>query len=166
VHGTKHRHLQLPVPPETTVAEFEVDLGAVVVVVVAAAVPVVAAEAPDDPDELDEEAPVPDVDDVEGDVARVVVAFAVVPGISLETTSPKPAAAPVATITTARDVRRTLAPARSLLLAPSSPGRASSGRPLGGFGCSMAASRLVGMLTEACHHAKLSALAQSARSPL
>jgi hypothetical protein len=164
VHGAKHRHLQLPVPPETTVAEFEVDLGAVVVV--AAEVPVLDAEAPDDPDELEEEAPVPDVDDVEGDVPGVVAAFAVVPGISFETTSPKPAAAPVATITTARDVRRTLAPARSRLLAPSSPGRVCSERSLRGFGCSMVASRLVGMLTEACHHAKLSALAQSARSPL
>jgi hypothetical protein len=135
------------------VADFEVELGAAVVVVVdaavpevAAVVPEVAAVVPEVPDELDEEDPDPDPNDAEVDVLRVVTAFAVVPGISLDTRSPIAAAAPVATKTTARDVRRTRAPARSRRLAPSSPVRKFSGPPLGGVECPTGPSRLVGML--------------------
>jgi len=81
------------------VADFVVELGAVVAVAA-----VVGVDVPD-------EVPVPDTDDVV-DLAEVT-AEAVVPGISLEITRPSTAAAPAARMATALDVRRTLAWARS-----------------------------------------------------
>jgi hypothetical protein len=113
------------------VADFFVELGAVVVVV-AAVVGVVAladVELPEESPEpvaalscevLDE--PVPAVSDVVELTAVAAEAVAVVPGISLETMRPSTAAAPVARIATALDVRRTLVLARSRRSTSSLPG--------------------------------------------
>jgi hypothetical protein len=91
------------VPPETTVADCEDVLGVVVAVV--------------DPDEAvdpDEDAGVvgvvgvvPAVDPLEEVAVAVVLRAAVVPGISLDTTTPSAAAAAVATMAKAAEVRRT-----------------------------------------------------------
>lgn len=96
-------------PPDVTVADFEVVLGVVVVVV---AVPC------DDPDE---EELVPDgvaVVEVAVPAVAVVSAVVVVPGISLDTMSPSAAAAPVARMATVLDVRCTRALATSRRAAP------------------------------------------------
>ena len=122
-------------------AELEVDRGADVVVVVAEGVPeeleapaLVVGVPPDEPDE-----PEPDpVTDVE--VLRVVPTAAN-PGICLDTTRPRAAAPPTATIATALDMRRTRALAMSRRLVARSPERAVFPP-----GLAMPASRLVGML--------------------
>jgi hypothetical protein len=96
------------------VADFVVELGAVVVVVTAVVGVETAPEVEPDVVPLEESL---DEDDVEPAPDALepagALADAVVPGISLETTSPRTAVAPVARIATARDVARTLVPARS-----------------------------------------------------
>ncbi len=114
---------QCAVPPDTTVADLVVVLGAVVFVVAA-----VEATADEESSEelpaavswsevIDDVEWLPDVDAVE------LTAEAVVPGICLETTRPRTAAAAVARIATALEVRRTLVVAVSRRLAPSCQGR-------------------------------------------
>ncbi len=87
-------------------ADFVVELGAVVVVAAVGGVDVLGDGEP--PDEV----PVAELDD---DVVALtgVPAVAVVPGISLETTRPSTTAAPAARTAAALDVRRTLVWARS-----------------------------------------------------
>jgi hypothetical protein len=85
------------------VADLVVELGVVVGV---------AAVVGDDTAPEVEPGVVPVEEVLAGELAGVL-ADAVVPGISLETTSPRAAVAPVARIATARDVVRTLVPARS-----------------------------------------------------
>jgi hypothetical protein len=127
----------------TTVADFEVELGVVVVVVVEAGVP-------EDPDAVADDVPelvvgvvcdVPDEVEVPGEV---VPAVADVPGISLDTTSPSAAVAPAATIMTAFEVRRTRALATSRRFAPGSLDLTlvSPGPTLGPVGSSLDGSRL------------------------
>jgi len=74
------------VPPETTVADFVVELGAL----------------------CDDENPVPD-DPMDFEALMAVGVIAPVPGICLATTNPKAAAAPVARMAKDLDVQRTLA---------------------------------------------------------
>jgi hypothetical protein len=89
------------------VAALVVLVGAVVAVVVGVVVEVLC-------DEFVEELVV----DVEGVELTVVAAEDVVPGISLDTTSPRTAAAPAATIATDVDVRLTLPRAVARRLEP------------------------------------------------
>ncbi len=91
-------------------ADLVVELGAVVVVV-AAVVGVDALADGELPDEVLDEVPDSDADDVVE--LTEVSAEAVVPGISLDTTRPSTAVAPAARMATAVDVRRTLVWARS-----------------------------------------------------
>jgi len=116
--GLGGEHAQLPVPPETTVADFDVELGAVVAVVGATAT-----EVPEVPDtalaDVSEDELVVDV--VEGVVLAAVRADTevVIPGISGATTRPKAEAAPMARTATALDVRRDRASAPSRRARPS-----------------------------------------------
>ena len=117
-------------PPDTTVGDCVVVVGVVVAgVVVAEEVSDVDALGP----ELDEAGDVaPGVDPVpavvDGVELPVVSAVAVVPGISLETTSPSTAADTAETIATVLDMRRALVVAMSRRLASSRRGRGSGRR--------------------------------------
>jgi len=127
------------------VADFAVVVGVVVVGVVVVGVVVVGVEVAEVA--LDEAVPVADeavpdeadedvvdvvcdaldselVPDVVGEVEpTVVLAAEVAPGISLDTTSPSTAAAPMARIVTVLDMRRTRAPAMSRRWAADRPRR-------------------------------------------
>jgi hypothetical protein len=148
-----------------------VELGVVVVAV--------AAVEPLEDEEVSEELPEVDVvsccdelaeverlpEPVEAVELTVVSADAVVPGISFETTRPRTAAAAVATMATAPEVRRTLVRAMSRRLAPS-----CAGRPRGLVGgpveCPRGGGVVDDLLMHACHHANLATLAQPAMSRL
>jgi hypothetical protein len=135
---------QLPVPPETTVADFDEEFGGLLVVFVVVVVDVVAADVRVDAaagsalseeafeelpeavveaccDELGEVETVLDV--VDAVELAVESAEFVAPGISRETRRPSAAAAPVARTTTPLEVRRTLVRARSRRRPSPSPGR-------------------------------------------
>jgi hypothetical protein len=97
------------VPPETTVGELPVDLGAVVVVVVVGSGAVVVDDPEEDAEDLEDEEEDPE-DEAEEDDDETAVAPAVPPGISCATIPPRTAAlsaaAPAATPVTRRTLRR------------------------------------------------------------
>ena len=144
-------------------------VAAVAVVVALAAVPAVAAvvavvagegevAAPGEAGELDEDR----LPAVAPGVELTAAALAPVdPGISLDTTSPRTAAAPAAATATSLEMRRTLVVAWSR--------RAAAIRRMRWF-CSRAptapGSRAGGVLMEPCHHANLASVAQFAKSRL
>jgi hypothetical protein len=97
------------VPPETTVGELLVDLGAVVVVVVGCGAIVVAVDPEDDAEDPEDDAEDPE-DDAVVDDDETAVAPAAPPGISWATIPPRTAALsaapPAATPVTRRTLRR------------------------------------------------------------